>query len=60
MSHRRSPEPPLPDPARRALWDQLWDRLLQPPRTEPATPEQVPTPESVADPEPRSRGEERR
>ena len=42
---------------RRALWDQLWDRLLAPPRAEPSTPEQVPTPEEIANPEPRSRGE---
>lgn len=48
---------PLPDPARRAAWDQVWDRLLQPPRQEPAEPERVPTPEEVAELETRSRGE---
>ena len=47
----------LPLPARRAAWDALWDKLLQPPRREPAEPEHVPTPEEAADPEPRTRGE---
>jgi len=54
MSGRREP---LPLPARRAAWRQVWDKLLQPPRREQAEPEHVPTPEEVADPEPRSRGE---
>lgn len=49
--------PPLPHDARRVLLDQLWDKLLQPPRTEPGEPERIPTPEQIADPEPRSRGE---
>jgi hypothetical protein len=53
----RAPE--LPDAARRVLWDQLWTRLLSPPRQEPAEAEHIATPEEVADPEPRSRGEER-
>lgn len=52
----RQPDP-LPPAARRALWDKVWDRLLAPPRCEPATPEPIPTPESVADPVVRSRGE---
>lgn len=39
--HSSSPE------ARRILWNRIWDRILEPPRTEPANPEQVPTPESV-------------
>ena len=53
---RRS-ERGLPLPARRAAWRQTLDKLLQPPRREPAEPEHVPTPEEVADLEPRSRGE---
>jgi hypothetical protein len=50
--------PKLPDAARRVLWDQLWDRLLGPPRQEPAAPEHIPTPEDLANPEPRSRRED--
>jgi len=48
---------PLPQPARRASWDAVWDKLLAPPRREPAEPEHVPTPEEVADPAPCPRGE---
>jgi len=51
---------PLASSARRVLWDRLWDRLLAPPRTEPASPEPVPTPEELADPTPRSRKEDGR
>jgi len=52
---------PLPLPARRAAWDALWDRLLQPPRREPAEPEHIPTPEELAgtDPHPRDPGRPR-
>lgn len=57
MSRVRQPRN-LPLEARRVLWDQLWDRLLGPPRPEPVTPEHIPTPEELADPTPRSRGEE--
>ena len=53
---RRS-EAGLPLPARRAAWDALWDKLLAPPRREPAEPEHVQTPEEAADPELRPRGE---
>jgi hypothetical protein len=52
--HRSSPLPPA---ARRAAWDALWTRLLAPPRSEPANPEPVPTPEALTDPTPPSRGE---
>jgi hypothetical protein len=48
---------PLPLPARVVQWKRSWDRLLQPPRTEPAAPEQIPTPESVNEPNEHSRGE---
>ena len=48
----------LPDSARRILWNQLWDKLLSPPRAEPGTPERIPTPEELADNEPRTRGGE--
>jgi hypothetical protein len=50
----------LPVAARRVLWDQLWDKLLSPPRPEPSQPEHPPTPEELAATEPRSRGETRR
>ena len=53
MSRRQT----LPPPARWAAWRQTWDKLLAPPRREPAEPEHVPTPEEVADPAPRTRGE---
>ena len=51
------PRGPLPVEAQRVLWIRLWDRLLQPPRAEPAQPERIPTPEELADPQPASRGE---
>ena len=51
------PTRPLPTTARRVLWHQLWDRLLQPPRVEPGEPERIPTPEDLAHPEPHSCGE---
>ena len=48
---------PLPLPARQVAWRQVWDRLLAPPRREPADPEHITTPEEVDHPEPRPRGE---
>lgn len=48
---------PLSLPVQRAAWDALWDKLLRPPRREPAEPEPIPRPEDTADPGPRSRGE---
>lgn len=45
------------DPVQLVSWDQLWTRLLTPPRPEPGTPEPIPTPEQLANPEPRSRSE---
>ena len=47
----------VPDAARRIAWDAVWDRLLAPPRQEPAKPEHIPTPEELSDSSPRSRGE---
>jgi hypothetical protein len=44
---------PLPDAARRALWDRLWDRLLQPLPTEVVVG-------SEQRPDPSAEGERRR
>jgi hypothetical protein len=50
----------LPIAERRVLRDQLWDRLLGPPRQEPTAPEHIATPEELGDAPPRSRGESKR
>lgn len=53
MSYPHRPSD-LPLAARRILWNKLWDRLLGPPREEPAIPEHIPTPEEFANPAPPS------